>query len=214
MPSNNFKIFDENKLNMMNDTEYSTYQQRLNGVQTGVANSKLQNKTLYQLTLVASAIASIVNKNGFNFLDTSTSDELSSYLSATLVQKVDDMANESDLRNPPSTMKWVSPSLLVNYVDVVSPKIVSRFVSASRTNFVSSSTYPQYKYQCDVTANGVSSSFSPIVVFEPEQLNWNILAPVSICGTNFVRIYSSDLPPSSVSSFDFNVICVTPGGSW
>ena len=48
MPINNFKLFDEKKANMMSDDDYATNQQRLNGVQSGVASSQLQNKTLYQ----------------------------------------------------------------------------------------------------------------------------------------------------------------------
>nr|DAW17005.1 MAG TPA: hypothetical protein [Caudoviricetes sp.] len=35
MASTNFKLFDENKVNMLSDTEYNTNQQRLNGVQGG-----------------------------------------------------------------------------------------------------------------------------------------------------------------------------------
>ena len=46
MPTNNFKLFDENKANIMSDTEYNKNTQRLNGVQAGVASSQLQNKTL------------------------------------------------------------------------------------------------------------------------------------------------------------------------
>ena len=46
MASTNFKLFDENKTNMMSDTEYNINTQRLNGVQAGIASSQLQNKTL------------------------------------------------------------------------------------------------------------------------------------------------------------------------
>lgn len=35
MASTNFKLFDENKQNMLSDTEYNINYQRLNGVQGG-----------------------------------------------------------------------------------------------------------------------------------------------------------------------------------
>ena len=38
MASTNFKLFDENKTNMMSDTEYNINTQRLNGVQVGIAS--------------------------------------------------------------------------------------------------------------------------------------------------------------------------------
>jgi hypothetical protein len=60
MPSSNILLFDANKANMMADEQYSTNTQRLNGVQSGIASSQLQNKTLYQVSLVAYAIAQII----------------------------------------------------------------------------------------------------------------------------------------------------------
>ena len=69
MPTNNFKLFDENKANMMSDTEYNKNTQRLNGVQAGVASSQLQNKTLYQTSLISYAIAQFMNEMGFDASD-------------------------------------------------------------------------------------------------------------------------------------------------
>lgn len=69
MPSNNIKLFDENKSNMIADVDYNTNIQRLNGVQSGVASSQLQNKTLYQTSLIAYAIAQFMNEMGFDASD-------------------------------------------------------------------------------------------------------------------------------------------------
>ena len=56
MASSNIKLFDENKGNMLNDTEFNISTQRLNGLQAGVASSQLQNKAMYQASLMAYAI--------------------------------------------------------------------------------------------------------------------------------------------------------------
>lgn len=69
MPTNNIKLFDENKVNMLTDVEYNTNAQRINGVQSGVASSKLQNKTLYQTSLISYAIAQFMNEMGFDASD-------------------------------------------------------------------------------------------------------------------------------------------------
>ena len=36
MAETNFKLFDENKVNMLSDQEYNTNTQRINGVQGGI----------------------------------------------------------------------------------------------------------------------------------------------------------------------------------
>lgn len=69
MPTNNFKLFDENKANILTDSDYEQNTQRLNGVQTGIASSQLQNKTLYQTTLMAYAMAQMMNAQGFDASD-------------------------------------------------------------------------------------------------------------------------------------------------
>ena len=40
MASSNIKLFDENKGNMLSDSEFSISNQRMNGLQTGVALSQ------------------------------------------------------------------------------------------------------------------------------------------------------------------------------
>ena len=47
---NEFMIFDENNQNSMTNETYSTDEQRLNGVASGIARSSLYNKALRQAT--------------------------------------------------------------------------------------------------------------------------------------------------------------------
>lgn len=72
MASTNFLPFDPNKENVMGDTEYNSSQQRLNGVQGGIASSKLHNKSMIQTSLVAAAIAQYMVSAGYDALDTDT----------------------------------------------------------------------------------------------------------------------------------------------
>lgn len=66
MASSNFKLFDENKTNMMQDGEYGTNNQRLNGLQSGIASSMLQNKFQYQMSLISYAIGQLMVQNNID----------------------------------------------------------------------------------------------------------------------------------------------------
>lgn len=72
MPETNFKLFDENKGNMMSDTDYDQNTARLNGVQGGVASSALHNKLEYQNSLMVNALAQFMVSQGYDAKDTST----------------------------------------------------------------------------------------------------------------------------------------------
>ena len=112
MATNNFKLFDENKANMLADGEYSTNTQRLNGVQTGVASSKLNNKFAYQVSLVAYAIAQLMNANGLDANDSAAVSTFTNNLSASLVQKVLDKATTAQIQAGTDNTKWVTPALV------------------------------------------------------------------------------------------------------
>lgn len=60
MAANNFRVFNESKTNMMNDTDYSTHTQRENGVSSGLAVSALHNKLYRQTSIVAKAVADFI----------------------------------------------------------------------------------------------------------------------------------------------------------
>ena len=109
MPKNNFKLFDENKSNMMTDVEYNTNAQRLNGVQSGVASSQLQNKTLYQTALMCYALAQIMAANGYDANDADAVSTFVNNLSSSMVQKVKDRASELEVKTGAKVNKYITP---------------------------------------------------------------------------------------------------------
>lgn len=115
MPTNNFKLFDEKKANMMTDEEYAINQQRLNGVQSGVASSQLQNKTLYQTALMCYALAQLMAANGYDANDANAVSTFVNNLSLSMVQKVVDKASAADL-DAKTVGKWVDANQLGNYL--------------------------------------------------------------------------------------------------
>ena len=96
MATSNIKLFDENKANLLTDTEYGTNTQRLNGVQSGVASSKLNNKAMYQVSLVAYAIGQLMAANGKDANDANAVSTFVANMDATLVQKVKDIASSAE----------------------------------------------------------------------------------------------------------------------
>ena len=123
MPTNNILLFDQNKGNMLNDSAYNTNQQRLNGVQSGIASSQLQNKFQYQVSLVAYAIASIMYNNGMDANDADAVSAFVSNMSNTLVQKVLDKASTQEAQAGTVDTKWMSPSLVKAAIDFTSVKL-------------------------------------------------------------------------------------------
>ena len=111
MASSNIKLFDENKGNMLNDTEFNISTQRINGLQTGVASSQLQNKAMYQASLVAYAIAQMMLANGQNANDTDAVSTFVNNFLASIVQKKLDKATKQDVVDG-TIGKWISSELL------------------------------------------------------------------------------------------------------
>ena len=119
MASSNIKLFDENKGNMLSDSEFSISNQRMNGLQTGVASSQLQNKAMYQASLMAYAIAQVMMQNGKNANDTDAVSAFVANLSGTMLQKVYDIATTAEAQAGVATGKWMSPALVktaMNYM--------------------------------------------------------------------------------------------------
>ena len=109
MATNNIKIFDQNKANMLTDEAYNTSTQRLNGVQQGIASSQLQNKTLYQVSLVAYAIGQMMQANGLNANDADAVSTFAGNLSSTIVQKILDKASTAEAKNFTANNKFITP---------------------------------------------------------------------------------------------------------
>lgn len=116
MASTNFKLFDENKTNMMSDTEYNINTQRLNGVQAGIASSQLQNKTLYQTSLVAYSLAQIMMQNGYDANDSAAVSAFVGNMSNSLLQKVIDKATEEEAKAGINNSKWLTPFLVKSFI--------------------------------------------------------------------------------------------------
>ena len=123
MPTNNFKLFDQNKANILSDTEYANATQRLNGVQTGVASSQLNNKFAYQVSLVAYAIAQIMNQNGLDASDTLSVSAFVGNLGGSLLQKVVDKASTVEAQAGTSDTKWMTPALVKAAIDALGIKV-------------------------------------------------------------------------------------------
>ena len=117
MASSNIKLFDENKGNMLTDTEFDISTQRLNGLQAGIASSQLQNKAMYQASLVAYAIAQVMMQNGLNANDTDAVSAFVANLSGTMLQKVYDIATTEEAKAGVATGKWMSPALVKAAID-------------------------------------------------------------------------------------------------
>lgn len=115
MPANNFKLFDENKQNMLNDQEYQASQQRLSGVQAGIASSMLNNKFAYQMSLVAYAITQMMNANGYDATDALVVSAFVGNLSDSVLQKVIDKATTAEAQAGTNTLKWMTPALVKSF---------------------------------------------------------------------------------------------------
>ena len=112
MATNNIKIFDQNKANMLTDEAYNTSNQRLNGVQQGIASSQLQNKTLYQVSLVAYAIGQMMQANGLDANDADAVSTFANNMSQTIMQKVLDKANSDEAIAGTNNAKFITPATL------------------------------------------------------------------------------------------------------
>lgn len=112
MAVNNIKIFDQNKANMLTDEAYSSNVQRINGVQQGIASSQLQNKTLYQVSLVAYAIGQMMQANGLDANDADAVSTFANNMSQTIMQKVLDKANSDEAIAGTDNTKFITPATL------------------------------------------------------------------------------------------------------
>ena len=187
MASSNIKLFDENKGNMLTDTEYNISTQRLNGLQTGIASSQLQNKAMYQASLMAYAIAQLMLANGKNANDADAVSTFVNNLLASIVQKVADKATKQDIEAG-TIGKWISSELLKsNNEDIASAYLKlaggtmtgDLFLNADPTqalqaatkqyadkNFIKMQVLTRAGQSTKATAGGVTVTFN----FEPKFL--------------------------------------------
>lgn len=138
--ASNIQIFDQNKSNMMSDATYATDAQRLSGVQTGVASSQLQNKTLYQVSLVAYAIGQIATANGINLNDTDAVSTFVNNLSSTFLQKVVDKATTSEATTGTDNVKYMTPAAVKAALQTISVETIGAqpLITGAATSVTSS----------------------------------------------------------------------------
>lgn len=162
MPANNFKLFDENKQNMLSDQEYQASQQRLGGVQAGIASSMLNNKFAYQMSLIAYAIAQMMNANGYDATDALAVSAFVGNLSNSVLQKVIDKATTAEAQAGTNALKWMTPALVKSFFDYrlatqaeaqagtnnskwMSPLRVAQAMAATNTNLTNLWQYARSK---------------------------------------------------------------------
>ena len=182
MASSNIKLFDENKGNMLTDAEFSISNQRLNGLQTGVASSLLQNKAMYQASLVAYAIAQVMMQNGLNANDTDAVSTFVANLSGTMLQKVYDLATKAEAQAGVATGKWMSPALVKAAIDALAAKAQNVLSDATKGLFgLSSDAVPDDVFT--KIARRLSESDGLSI-----KLLWENAAPNSSFGRGTVQI--------------------------
>lgn len=111
--SNKFFIFDENKVNIMDDTTYQKSLYRTNGAVQGIAPSNLHNKLYHQATMMTSAIAQVLANQGLNVSDqdfTTLVNQLSSNLGSNRVWKASTVYAAGEVTFPTNPK---SPLLLI-----------------------------------------------------------------------------------------------------
>jgi hypothetical protein len=76
----NIQLFDQNNVNMLSDSDYTSNTQRFNGVTNGIAQPALHNKLFRQTSTVAYAWAQVGDQEGDTLTDTSATSFTNSFL--------------------------------------------------------------------------------------------------------------------------------------
>lgn len=183
MPTSNFKLFDENKANMLTDSEYSSNAQRLNGVQSGVASSKLQNKFQYQASLVAYAIAQLMVQNGYDATDSTAVTTFVNNMSNTMLQKVIDKATTAQAEEGTNNIKWMTPALVKSEITKIAPLVPA---------ILSNETKALYGLGTDAVPDDVLAllRYSSLdnIVMKKFLTSQNFVAPDNASGNEFLAI--------------------------
>ncbi len=171
MPTNNFKLFDQNKANLLTDTEYANATQRLNGVQTGVASSQLNNKFAYQVSLVAYAIAQIMNQNGLDASDTLAVSAFVGNLGGALLQKVADKASSAEAVAGVLTNKYISPATMKAAALLLSGGVMTGTLDMNNNQIINLPT-PTSNSE-PTTKEYVDEALKPLII------NWELIGTTS-----------------------------------
>lgn len=188
MAVNNIKIFDQNKSNMLTDEAYSSNVQRINGVQQGIASSQLQNKTLYQVSLVAYAIGQMMQANGLDANDADAVSTFANNMSQTIMQKVLDKANSAEAIAGTNNTKFITPSTLKAAVGSYTGKnlknndfrnyttVLEAANAAAPGGTFFATNVPDPLYNADDRPFGVSAEFQYLVLCDADNARKTVLA--------------------------------------
>lgn len=198
MASSNIKLFDENKGNMLSDSEFSISNQRMNGLQTGVASSQLQNKAMYQASLVAYAIAQVMMQNGKNANDTDAVSAFVANLSGTMLQKVYDIATTAEAQAGVATGKWMSPALVKAAIDTL---------AAKAQNILSNETKTLFGLSADAVPDDVLALIKTLI--DAANTNANSKAKIATGSYTGTGTYGSSNPNSLTFDFEPKILFVT-----
>ena len=144
MASSNFKLFDENKTNMMQDGEYGTNNQRLNGLQSGIASSMLQNKFQYQMSLISYAIGQLMVQNNIDANDSQAVSTFVNNLSNTFLQKVIDKATTGQAQAGTDDTKWLTPALVKAFYDYRKASVEEAKAGTDQNKFITPYTLSNF----------------------------------------------------------------------
>lgn len=105
MGTNGFLVFDENRVNLLTDSEYQNSDYRKGGAVSGIAPSNIHNKLYLQTSLMSAALAQVIADTGQTVSDGSK-DTLVAQLKALLGG-----TNYGSIRyETPGTFQWTVPS--------------------------------------------------------------------------------------------------------
>ena len=144
MASSNFKLFDENKTNMMQDGEYGANNQRLNGLQSGIASSMLQNKFQYQMSLISYAIGQLMVQNNIDANDSQAVSTFVNNLSNTFLQKVIDKATTGQAQVGTDDTKWLTPALVKAFYDYRKASVEEAKAGTDQNKFITPYTLSNF----------------------------------------------------------------------
>lgn len=167
MATNNMQLFDANKGNMMSTQEYLTNQQRLNGVQQGIASSMLQNKVLYQVSLVAYAIGQAMVNNGLNASDDDAVSTFVGNLANTFVQKIIDKASTPEAQAGVDVNKFMTPATTLAAINFLKATSQMATVGTDNTHWMTPLLVKQMIGSLNISNYQEKYSLKETIILDP-----------------------------------------------
>lgn len=116
---NEFLVFDENNQNSLTNEAYSIDEQRLNGVESGIARSSLYNKAMRQATLLSNAFGQLLSEKDLNAKEDSTIKEA--------IKELFNIKNISSDNEEISLNDVIKNNILINSVNALNQSVDDNF---------------------------------------------------------------------------------------